>query len=786
MSEINRENYPKRASSLENLSLTIRMSEIPDQTYDEWDTSIAISESMSEFAPFNCINYLTVTPNSGPLVNEFKKFVVQKIALYYLSSTVNKSGNSNRYYNGSIESMFMGRAYEYNAVIYGGRYAPRGWTAQSNFARYYHPENYYLIDGMKIQNVVCVICVLFTDNSYCSLKWYNDNKQTISKTPMSLFMIGIYGDNNTNTKQNFCPINMMKNTIDYWTNNNGNLAHGTTEAPLKYPLGAGTLNAFGDNYGIAESPSDVFPLVACIQGTMPLSKSNWWISSIVISSVFIVGGAPNKHYTIADTAKFNPVLSQKAFDEVHSIAATYGLPFRDDFPTDIHNVSSGGTVFMPIANDGGYFDGRFEVLSVNGTVSSELSVQNLELWNGDVNTIFNNRNYDPDIPISTDIIDLVQPTLTPIDCFNKSYILNRDDVEQLADILWTHDQTIIDQMIELFKNWHAGDALNGIINLMLFPFDVRSKTGATENEPIVIGKYVTPIRTYRLGDTPSARYSLGSFKWNNEFGNTFLDYSPYTEAELYIPYFGTIPLSPEHFLNKEISIDLVVDFVSGAATVIVFVKERDAKHPVIYKNGNIAVQIPLSSNRSMEQQKQVVQNALSFGGGLKTRLENMMGGGRAEPSGTEQMPNLLDGNGQLRLTGPVQPQGETNLAVSAAKLGTTAAMASPQAKIAMMAGQAIMSMLPTFSSPSVFNEAGSATPDCALYLPNKPYIILYRPKVEKLKNYAHLIGHATMEDCVIGDCHGFSKFSNIDLSGLTATEEEKRLILTFLESGVYL
>jgi hypothetical protein len=448
--------------------------------------------------------------------------------------------------------------------------------------------------------------------------------------------------------------------------------------------------------------------------------------------VFVIGGIPNEHYTLTDSSQFNPVLTQKAFDEAHSIAATYGLPFRDDFPTDIHNVGSGGTVFMPIANDGGYFNGRFETLSVNGVVSHDLTQQNLELWNGEKSDIFNKRIYDPDIPIPADVIDLTTPTLSGIDCFNKTYVLNRNDIEELGAYFWSGDDNIL-QLIKKAFDLYGEKPINGVINLMLFPFDVKTKTGAAATENIKIGTWDSGINVYRLPQNARAIYDFGSFKWDRVFDN-FLDYAPFTTAELYVPFFGVFPLANENFIGKTVDIKCAVDFITGAATCIIYVTDRGARQPVIYRNATIGVQIPVSGDDVNSRVNALLDGGLKMGG-------DIVQGATAAATGN------VGGVISAAISGTVHEFGATAI-------------------------------------PTTFNSVGGSSPECSLYLPKKPYIILHLPDPITPENYGHAVGYACEKTVTIGDVSGFAKFSGVDVSGIVATSQEKDEIKTLLETGV--
>ena len=439
---------------------------------------------------------------------------------------------------------------------------------------------------------------------------------------------------------------------------------------------------------------------------------------------------------------------------VRKMAATYGIILNDndysgrtlDTGTTTENLLAVPHLIIPIMENDSTYNGDY-IYTGDGT--AEEVTANLErLHESDRTTIIINggnpyeNGYDPDLIDDNeyvDEIDLTEPTLTGIDAFNRSYIINRNDVDELGRLFWSGDDNILEAII---KAWglFGEKPINGIINLMLFPFDVRTKTGSTTTtENITIGSYDTGINAYRLAQNANAHYTMGSFKWFTKFDNSFLDYSPFTEAELYIPFFGVMPLPNEHFLGKKLEIELVVDFLTGAGTAIIYVVEGDRKHPVIYKNATIGIQIPVSGDDAQQRVTAILDNSLKVG---------------------ETFSKIAGGVGKI--------------------FGGDIAGA-----VGDIAGGVKQIATPNFEPSTMYQNAGSSTPECSLYLPIKPYIILYYPQVLDVGYYAHTVGFATMEDVTIGQCHGFSVFANVDLSGVTATLEEIDEIKTLLETGVY-
>lgn len=749
MSEVNRDIYPLGQTGLNGMQICANKLNAYLNN-EPWEQSIAISQSMNPNAPFNSVDFLTVDYNGLSVLHEHTQRNVQKIALTYIGTGA--SFGQNQYYNGSVDSIFIGAT---NELYYS--YATLRKTGRTSFVQNcqakYKPNLYDLITGIKYSNILCVLCVGFNNGlEYCSLKYYNEHKNTelANKTPACIFMLGFFGNADvSNVRRAIAPIDLTELHFQYWLLRSLNpIQIETTFADFynAFPpcVGAG-LNPLGvpNNHQLAvvlQAPSLIFPVVGCINGT--LGKSQPWNTSPARNSnqgVVMYGGGYETMYTIdldfADRI-IRPILTQQAFDNALSIAATYGIPFTTDFPTDAHRLfnTDGLVTYAPIANAGGYFDGRFETLTESGEISQELSPENKTLWNGDENTPYNGRSYDPNIPIPTDNIDLTQPAMTAIDAFNRTYIIDGNSVDDLGALLWSGDQSFLDSVLKSFE-LYGEKPINGIINLMLFPFDVREKTGATRNETIKIGRYDTQIAAYRLPTNASAIYDFGSFKWVKEFDN-FLDFEPFTTAELYVPFFGMFPLQNSHFIGKTIDIKVAVDFITGAATCIIYVSDRGIRHPVIYKNATLGIQIPVTGD--------------DVSGRVNTILNNAMG----------VVPDVAD----------------------MAKSAITK-------DIGGLAKSAISAEVHTFGAdavPTMYQTAGASTPECSLYLPKKPYIILYTPEIISSENYNNCVGYATFEDATIGDCHGFCKFDNIDLSNIIATDTEKTQILSALTGGVYL
>lgn len=85
-----------------------------------------------------------------------------------------------------------------------------------------------------------------------------------------------------------------------------------------------------------------------------------------------------------------------------------------------------------------------------------------------------------------------------------------------------------------------------------------------------------------------------------------------------------------------------------------------------------------------------------------------------------------------------------------------------------------------------FTTKGSPSPSCDAFDEQKAFIIIDYPVYYQPTNYAHDYGYPCNLSMKLGNCKGFTKCANVDVDGLSCTEEERAELKRLLESGVYL
>ena len=328
----------------------------------------------------------------------------------------------------------------------------------------------------------------------------------------------------------------------------------------------------------------------------------------------------------------------------------------------------------------------------------------------------------PDDNRYTDAIDLTVPALTGTGVFNRCYVLDANGVNDLCDYLYNADDSIFDEIIDGVLT--RGNPIESLIDLRLYPFDVRTFTGAGTSEAIKFGRTNTGIIGIKLPHNANAVISLGSCTVYRNF-SCFLDYL--STVQLYIPFCGVCDLPIDRVLNHKLSIKLIVDYVTGACTAVVYCDGL----PLLYRPGVIGVSIPMTATNSAEFGKTIVGNLVKGAEGAISKNPAAVISAAGDTAG-----KLFDGSS-------IQSVGSS----------------SPQTAL--------------FQPKDAYLLISQVVPASGVYD----------------SVYGELVGYACFTPVSaiserVGT--GFNVFDNVKLSISTATEAEREEILDYLTSGVFL
>ena len=415
---------------------------------------------------------------------------------------------------------------------------------------------------------------------------------------------------------------------------------------------------------------------------------------------------------------FAPDLSTLTKEQIMVECSKLGFCFATS-TTNAQSKKYGDSGFYVPEIKGGYTTGKY----FDGKEANDLPQNS---WSSPSSS-YDNSEYDPKKPIDpndyTDKIELNKPALTTTGIFNRTFGMNALNIKSLADFLWNADETIFNEIVKGLSLM-GGNPIDGLIDLRLYPFDVVSKTSGGASKSIVVGRTDTKVNGIEINNY-NAILDLGSCTFFPNFGN-FLDYEPFTTASLYIPYVGIVPISTSDFMGQTISCKMVVDITTGSCTAIVFANDI----PIIYKNGNIGVEIPMTGTNSAEYASRIM-------GGLTSGAADVALGAASKSVG-----QVVSGVGSI--------------VDSALSVNNT-----------------------------MYNTAGSSSPACGLWQPQNCYFIIQRPVPIVPENYGHNVGYACNYQSKISECSGYTQTYNVDASSINAPESEKNAIAQILNSGFY-
>lgn len=316
-------------------------------------------------------------------------------------------------------------------------------------------------------------------------------------------------------------------------------------------------------------------------------------------------------------------------------------------------------------------------------------------------------NESDEIPIP------LPPTTGAVDSgFITLYNPSMSEIQALGSFMWS-DLFDLDTFKKIF-----GDPMQAILGLSIVP--VVPPTGSTVE--VKIGNVLSGVRMKTVS-TQFMQKDFGQITLNEYWGG-YLDYSPYTQVEIYLPFIGVRPLSTDDVMGKTLHLVYNIDLLSGACMAFIAVNE-DVLYQFI---GQCSCSVPITGN---------------------------------------DWTNVI--NGVLNIAGAI---------------GTTVATGGLSAPQAVGAVTALASSVVS-SKPRV-EKSGSLSGMGGMLGVFSPYLIITRPRQALPASQNAFQGYPSFITRTLGSISGFTRVSEVHLDNITCTDAEKQEIKTLLEQGVIL
>lgn len=302
------------------------------------------------------------------------------------------------------------------------------------------------------------------------------------------------------------------------------------------------------------------------------------------------------------------------------------------------------------------------------------------------------------------------PTLSATDAgfitlFNPSVSQMRD----LATYMWSNPLFDLDAWKKIFA-----DPMDAILGLSIVPVAVPNGG----SKVVTVGNIPTGV-SMTVAASQYVEVDCGTLNVN-EYWGAYLDYDPYTKAEIYLPYCGTHPMAVDDIMGKAVTVKYHIDILSGACTA--FVKCGGS---VLYEFiGQCSSSIPITGDNWTN----VINGVISIAGSIGTMVAT--GGASA-------------------------PMAVTNIAATM-----------------------VNTMKPSVEKSGAMGGTGG------MLAVQTPYIILTRPRQALPTNQNSFLGYPSFITENLASLSGYTEVEKIHLNNIPATEAELIEIDRLLHEGV--
>ena len=213
-----------------------------------------------------------------------------------------------------------------------------------------------------------------------------------------------------------------------------------------------------------------------------------------------------------------------------------------------------------------------------------------------------------------------------LNLMTTTYIVSEKQLQEIGNELWSPN--FMDNILML-----SNSPIENILSCKIFPTSFSGTPSAVKIGNVTMLNGAT---AQKIGSTGLSK-ETGSITFSKKY-NSFLDFAPFTNAKLFIPFVGFQPLPVASFIGAQLSLRYVFDVVTGAVTVYLL------RNGYVFDkySGICAVDVPITASNRAQVEVGQIQSALTAGAQLAT---GNIGGALSSGLAIASMPNHFNTRG---------------------------------------------------------------------------------------------------------------------------------------------
>lgn len=382
-------------------------------------------------------------------------------------------------------------------------------------------------------------------------------------------------------------------------------------------------------------------------------------------------------------------------------------------------------------------------------------------------------NVSVDVPLGTDIGDDSSTGMY------TRYLMNTQYMKLFGDWMW--DPNLGLSLIKtIFESWYGEKQSESLISLLSFPFSLTAPlTGiVSQTQPLFLG-HQNILANYIALKSGGAQIDWGTLNLEEYWGN-FLDYSPHTKIELYLPWgTGFVDIDPGQCLPGSLRVVTNIEFARGSCTHNVINQDGCVLGTYMGQPGSM---IPMLASDIASKRAGMLVGAVSAAVG------GAVVGGASAVSAIGQRAAVsayTTSMSRLPMTMPASSRSAIATGIASQPLNVANEISSNLMPGASLAGHiASDAAIASRRHPAHMTRNGGFGDASAGTMIQYPYVIISRPEQNVPDSYGHHYGYPSNIYEPLANLRGYTEIAAIHLNGIGCTASEMSELESILAGGV--